>query len=141
MSNHQITNGREEACKTYIEQTKLLVTLSSVFIIPPAALTAIMKTPGNWQFLVAELCFVASVLAGYFVFASIAGGQHKNIFDVYRLATRILSGLQIVLFLAGLIFFVVMIWYGTPVGNSSQSKSQPTCKYLSCSWTGGDRSD
>ena len=34
----QPTDGKKDACSTYIEQTKLLVTLASVFVVAPAAL-------------------------------------------------------------------------------------------------------
>ena len=29
--------GKKDACNTYVEQTKLLVTLASVFVVAPAA--------------------------------------------------------------------------------------------------------
>ena len=36
-------DGKKEACKTYIEQTKLLVTLASAFIFAPAVLIPLFK--------------------------------------------------------------------------------------------------
>jgi len=41
--NKQNLENRKEACKTYIEQTKLLVTLASVFLMAPAAFFSLMN--------------------------------------------------------------------------------------------------
>jgi len=38
-----VPEGKKEACKTYLEQTKLLVTLASAFLFAPAALIGILK--------------------------------------------------------------------------------------------------
>jgi hypothetical protein len=110
-------DGPKEACKTYIEQTKLLVTLASAFVVAPAAIVAlfvgkdhIRATSGVLsRFLWAEILFVSSVLAGYLVLATIAGNQQENRFDVYRPATRILSWLQILSYLAGLGMFICFL--------------------------------
>jgi hypothetical protein len=102
--------GKQEACKTYIEQTKLLVTLASAFLLAPAGLVAILK---DWTsvgiaseelfwFVAAEVLFVLSVLAGYFVLGSLAGSQDKNQFDVFRSATRVSSLLQFGLYVGGM---------------------------------------
>ena len=71
-----------ESQKTYMEQTKLLVTLSSSFIIAPPILVLVIKddviqlnTSQKWLFLVSESFFVLSVLSAYLVFSSISGGQ------------------------------------------------------------------
>lgn len=105
--------GRKEAVKTYVEQTELLVTLSSAFLFAPAGLIAILKdrTAAKlthdqlWWFVVAEFCFIFSVLAGYFVLASIAGSQDKGEFDVHRPATRWGSLAQFFSYLLGLVVF------------------------------------
>ncbi len=110
--NHE---GRSEACKTYIEQTKLLVTLASAFLIAPAVV--IVRTSGQavlqhrafWWFVSTEVCFVFSVLMGYFVLGSIAGSQDDGSFDVYRSATRGLSISQLISYLLGLVLFIVLI--------------------------------
>jgi hypothetical protein len=107
-------DGPKEACKTYIEQTKLLVTLASAFVVAPAAIAAFFvgkdTIPATAEMVLrllwAEGFFVGSVLTGYLILASIAGSQQANIFDVYRPATRILSWLQIGAYIIGLIFFV-----------------------------------
>jgi hypothetical protein len=100
--------NRIEACKTYIEQTKLLVTLASAFILAPAAVIALDPAklaavrPHLCLVLAAECEFVASVLAGYFVLATVAGSQSSGTFDVYRPATRVSSIVQIITYLLGL---------------------------------------
>jgi hypothetical protein len=108
--------GQKESVATYIEQTKLLVTLSSAFLLAPAGLLALMKDRSglpidNWQtlwFVAAELFFIASVLAGYVVLATIAGWQALGRFDIYRPATMRASLFQIFLYLAGLGVFIAL---------------------------------
>ena len=105
-----------EACKTYIEQTKLLVTLASAFIVAPAALVPYFSATARViglqvemavrPILYAEYSFVGSVLAGYVVLATIAGSQYLGNFNVHRLATRLFSLLQIATYLFGLYRFV-----------------------------------
>jgi hypothetical protein len=109
-----IDEGKKEAVKTYVEQTKLLVTLASAFLFAPPALVGILKdravahiTPAQFRWLVgAEVCFIVSVLAGYIVLATIAGWQHKGEFDVYRFATQFWSVVQFFAYLIGLIVFL-----------------------------------
>jgi hypothetical protein len=97
-----------EACKTYIEQTKLLVALASAFIVAPAAVVALDPSklsalrPFVDTIIVAEAALVASVLAGYFVLGIVAGSQHAGTFDVYRPATRFSSLVQLGAYLLGL---------------------------------------
>lgn len=106
-----VPEGKKEACKTYVEQTKLLVTLASAFIVAPAAALALVKQDSlpafasNYTFclfLWAEGLFVGSVLAGYVVLGAIAGSQDENKFDVYRKMVIFPSWLQIFLYLLGL---------------------------------------
>src|SRR5690349_5007306 len=110
-------NGKSEAVKTYVEQTKLLVTLASGFILAPAAAVSFFR-PSPAQpaahvsvrlFLVAEISLILSVIAGYAVLGSIAGSQHREEFNVYRPATRKLSLPQLALYVAGLTCFVYLI--------------------------------
>lgn len=108
------SDGQKEACKTYIEQTKLLVTLASAFLFAPVGLIAILKEKtivGLDQcslklFIIVEVLFVCSVLSGYIVLGSLAGSQHEGKFNVYRSATRWLSLFQFGLYIIGLILFV-----------------------------------
>ncbi len=68
-------------------------------------------------FLRAELAFIGSVLAGYFTIATIAGSQHRNDFNVYRPATRVISIIQIAAYLFGLwqfVQFLLIILKQTP---------------------------
>jgi hypothetical protein len=111
------SSGPQDACKTYVEQTKLLVALSSAFIVAPAAMVPLFHGEKALavtnqivrRFLIAEVLFVASVLAGYVVLATIAGFQHRGLYDVYRRATRIASICQIALYVVGLFFFVAFL--------------------------------
>src|SRR6266699_2566583 len=96
-------DARKEAVKTYVEQTKLLVTLSSAFVLAPAGVVAVFKdrvavglsTSQLAWFVIADILFIVSVLMGYVVLATIAGYQHLNRFDVHRPATRYSSLVQI----------------------------------------------
>ena len=111
------TNGKADALKTFVEQTKLLVTLASGFLIAPAAALPLFRQSDGKPplhvpikvFGMAEAALILSVVAGYAVLGSIAGSQHKGVFDVYRPATRVLSLIQLVLYLLGLSMFVVLI--------------------------------
>lgn len=115
MSENQ-NEGRKEAVKTYIEQTKLLVTLASAFLFAPAGLIAILKdrpaanlTSSQFRwFVIAEVFFIFSVLAGYIVLATIAGWQYLDKFDVYRPATRWWSLTQFFAYFGGLILFMIL---------------------------------
>jgi hypothetical protein len=110
-------DGPKEACKTYLEQTKLLVTLASAFVVAPAATIPLFVGKDRLQattamlscFLGAEMFFVFSVLSGYLVLGTIAGSQQANQFDVYRPATMFLSRAQIFCYLAGLGLFVAFL--------------------------------
>lgn len=110
------SDGKKEACKTYIEQTKLLVTLASAFLFAPAGLVAILKDraaanishAGIAWFIVIEALFIGSVVFGYIVLGSLAGSQDKGDFDVFRPATRVISLFQFVFYLGGISMFVVL---------------------------------
>lgn len=111
-----VGEGKKEASKTYLEQTKLLVTLASAFLFAPAGLFAIVKDRAAagltnvsiiW-FIILEGLFVGSVLTGYIAIGSLAGSQDAGDFNVYRTATRCFSLAQFVLYLAGLIVFIVL---------------------------------
>jgi hypothetical protein len=111
-----VDDGKKEAVKTYIEQTKLLVTLASAFLFAPAGLIAILKDRNQvgltdhqilW-FVVAEMLFIVSVFAGYVVLATIAGWQAIGKFDVYRPATKWSSLAQIIFYVLGLAIFMLL---------------------------------
>lgn len=111
-----VPDGKKEACKTYLEQTKLLVTLASAFLFAPAGLVTILKDKVasnityvqiGW-FIAVEICFIVSVLAGYVVLGSLAGSQDDNSFDVFRPATRLFSLLQFVAYVTGLALFIAL---------------------------------
>jgi hypothetical protein len=116
MNDNPCNDGPREAVKTYIEQTKLLVSLSSAFILAPAATLPFIGNTGTvplysrFLFLVwGEICFIASVLAGYVVLGTIAGSQHMNSFNVFRPATKWVSRFQILSYVAGLGLFLVFL--------------------------------
>jgi hypothetical protein len=109
--------GRIEAIKTFSEQTKILITLASGFVLAPPAVLSFLRRPDGkaapavpWgRFTCAEGLLLASICCGYLVLSTIAGYQHQGIYDVYRSATRVFSLLQIGLYLAGVILFLFMI--------------------------------
>lgn len=107
-----VANGKKDACKTFIEQTKLLVTLASAFLVAPAVLLGRGNEALGRElaiFLLAEVCFVLSVLLGYVVLGSIAGSQHSGKYNVYRKATRRLSMGQFTAYVLGMSAFVVLV--------------------------------
>jgi hypothetical protein len=114
MSETHVEDGRKEAVKTYIEQTKLLVALASAFVIAPAAFVALFKdrvaeglsSSLLFWFVVSDGLFITSVLAGYVVLGTIAGFQHLNQYNVYRPATKFASLAQIAAYLIGLAIFI-----------------------------------
>ena len=117
MCNPAIPEGKKEACKTYIEQTKLLVTLSSAFLFAPVGLFTLLKDKSSigvtgcilgWL-IVMEILFVLSVLFGYVVHGTIAGSQSDNSFNVFRPATMVFSLLQLGSYLFGMMIFVFLI--------------------------------
>jgi hypothetical protein len=136
MSSGTVLENKKEACNTYIEQTKLLVTLASAFLVAPLAGLALVKGAEKFVltdkqlmiFIVAESCFILSVLAAYVVLATIAGSQDKGTFDVYRLATRISSGVQLGMYLFGLIalgyLFVTLTTTNPTPGQPDPSPAQ-----------------
>lgn len=109
-----ISDSKKEACKTYIEQTKLLVTLASAFLFAPVALIGRLKDKSAigltnsqfYLFIAADVSFIFSVLAGYIVLATLTGSQDSGEFNVYRAATRCFSLIQIASYLLGLIVFI-----------------------------------
>jgi hypothetical protein len=114
MADSSALDGAKEAVKTYIEQTKLLVTLSSAFVLAPPGAVAVFKdwtTIGlsrrllTW-FLVADGLFIFSILMGYAVLGTLAGYQHLNQFNVHRPATRWCSLLQFFAYFIGLAVFI-----------------------------------
>jgi len=108
--------GKKEACKTYIEQTKLLVTLASAFLIAPPAFVTVLKEKHDagirasfttWL-LTIEVFFVLSILLGYAVLGCLAGSQDDDSFNVYRPATRFFSLAQFLSYVFGISAFVVL---------------------------------
>ena len=110
-------DGRADALKTFVEQTKLLVTLASGFIVAPAAAVSLVRSSQRIPpvhlslslFFSAEILLILSVVMGYVVLGSIAGSQFSGDFNVYRPATRLFSVLQLLLYLGGLCCFVFLI--------------------------------
>lgn len=101
---------RKDACKTYIEQTKLLVALSSAFVLAPVAIIgylrndkglSILSSAEMLHLMLAEGAFVFSILLGYVALGALAGTQNSGEFNVYRRAVRAASIIQFVLYLTG----------------------------------------
>lgn len=113
LTTEQIEN-RKEACKTFVEQTKLLTSLASAFIVAPAAVQAFIQLKINSQIIFAEVAFILSVLSSYVVLGAIAGSQHDGQFNVYRPAVKWSALFQFFAYVIGLVLFVLWL--------SSQSK-------------------
>lgn len=109
-------NPKNDACKTYLEQTKLLVTLASAFIIAPAVFLEKIDL-FNCLSICMEICFILSVFTGYVVFGTISGTQYKNEFNVYNKGTTWFSRIQITFFILGLILLII---------NFTSTSSRPT---------------
>lgn len=111
--------GKIEALKTYIEQTKLLVTLASGFVLAPPAVLTVLRTPDGKmlkflpvrRFCLAEGFLIGSIFAGYVVLGTIAGYQHHGNYNVHRTATRVSSLIQVTLYLAGVVAFLSMTMF------------------------------
>jgi ABC-type antimicrobial peptide transport system permease subunit len=121
--------NQKKACDTYVEQTKLLFTLASAFIIGPAILELLGKTDYPSLFILCEICFVLSAVMGYVVLGTIAGSQNDGSHDVFRPATMGFSITQFGLYLAGIILFVIMISHG----QSTQIIETKCCPCCHCS--------
>jgi hypothetical protein len=104
--------GEKAAVNTYIEQTKLLVTLASALIVVPTLVENKFPSGSAVPICMSVGSAVTSVLAGYVVLATISGYQHLGRFDVHRPATRVSSIVQIVAYLVGMIFTASLIANG-----------------------------
>ena len=112
-----VPEGKKEACKTYIEQTKLLVALASVFLVAPVVFLTATRPPAGETvggvaialLIVSELSFILSVLFGYVVLGSVAGSQESGEFNIYRPATRTFSLLELGAYLLGLALFIALV--------------------------------
>lgn len=118
--------NRVESSKTYLEQTKLLVTLSSAFLLPPAFVYTVLKTSSLSLAIITECCFAISATCGYVVFGSIAGSQRAGTYDVYRRATRTFSLIQFSFYLIGIVMFVAMV---LNIGHVTRTQVQQPAPY------------
>jgi len=133
-------DDHKEACKTFLDQTKQLITLASAFLFAPAGFVALVKDTAALQhtdkialFIAAESCFILSVIFGYVTMGTIAGTQHDGSNDVYRAATRGFSLAQFGTYVIGLVVFGVLalqFWFapqhGAPVpGLDAESANAP----------------
>jgi hypothetical protein len=113
MTNGASGEGKKEAVKTYVDQTKLLVTLASAFLFAPAGLVGILKDKAAVSLSSPQLCtlliiqglFIFSVIAGYVVLGTIVGSLDEDRYDVYRPATMWFSRLQVFSYAVGLVVF------------------------------------
>jgi len=115
MQDPGFDNGRE-ACRTYVGQTKLLVTLASVFVIASPVLAGYIRTSHPTAFstynavamVVAELLFISSVLCGHVVLGSIVRSQQAGAYDILGPVTRVFSAGQFACYAVGLLCLFVM---------------------------------
>ena len=109
--------GRQDACKTFLDQTKQLITLASAFLFAPAAIvtwgtslnSAKLSSVIPW-FVAAEACFVLSVILGYITIGTIAGTQNDGTYNVFRVATRGFSLAQFLFYLLGIVIFGILMF-------------------------------
>lgn len=114
---NETQSGKFEALKTFMEQTKLLVSLASGFVLAPPAVISFLRRPDGksppalpWgRFLWAEALLISSILAGFVVLGTVAGSQYDGSFDVYRPASRAFSICQFALYILGIAVFLYMI--------------------------------
>lgn len=99
------SEGRKAACSTFAEQTKLLMSLASGFILAPPVVTSFLKLQITWHVVTAEVLFVLSVLASYVVLGALAGTQYKGEFNVYRPAVMVTGWAQLLSYVVGLALF------------------------------------
>jgi hypothetical protein len=123
--------NKKEACKSYLEQTKLLTTLASAFIIAPVAFFTDLQNVNLSSLITMELFFVGSVLCGYIVFGTISGTQNSGEYNVYRPATRLSSILQLAFYITGLILLISTISSSFQKNKESKEKL-PIVKCCSC---------
>lgn len=106
---HPIINreksDKQEACKTFIEQTKLLTSLASAFIIAPAVVKGFTELVLNRKVFVAETAFVISVVAGYTALGAISGTQFRGEYNVHRPAVKWSGLIQFCAYLLGIVLF------------------------------------
>lgn len=109
--------GRQDACKTFLDQTKQLITLASAFLFAPAAIVTWGKALDSAKlslvipwFVGAEACFVLSVILGYITIGTIAGTQNDGTYNVFRVATRGFSIAQFFFYLLGIVVFGVLMF-------------------------------
>jgi len=100
-----IAEHRKVACQTFVEQTKLLMSLASAFIVAPPIVQSLASADLNWQFFLAELLFVTSVLSSYLTLGALTGTQHAGEYDVYRPAVMWCGRVQFFTYLCGLMLF------------------------------------
>ena len=109
-------SGKQDACKTFLDQTKQLITLASAFLFAPAATFTFFKDANSvgigsllgW-FIAAEFFLVASVIAGYVTIGAIAGTQNSGEYDVFRPALRKWALVQFGSYVIGVILFAVLL--------------------------------
>jgi hypothetical protein len=109
--------GRQDACRTFLDQTKQLITLASAFLFAPAAIvtwgkaleSAKLSSVMPW-FVGAETCFVLSVILGYVTIGTIAGTQNDGTYNVFRVATRGFSIAQFLFYLLGIVIFGMLMF-------------------------------
>jgi hypothetical protein len=108
--------GKQDACKTFLEQTKQLISLASAFLFAPAAVftwskdVSAAKLASGVPWLIAiESFFVLSVILGYVTIGTIAGTQNDGSYNVYRPAMREFALAQFIAYVIGLCVFGVFI--------------------------------
>ncbi|MEM1448705.1 MAG: hypothetical protein AAF726_11440 [Planctomycetota bacterium] len=97
--------GPKAACETFIQQTKLLTSLASAFVVAPVLVKPDSIEVTGWL-LAAEIALLVSLLAGYVTLAAVAGTQHKGKFNVYAPTIRVFAHAQFFPYVIGVALFL-----------------------------------
>jgi hypothetical protein len=101
--------NRVEACKTLLEQIKLLVALASAFLLAPAVFYEKLNLV-HWTVIFMEGLFVVSVMSGYAATGALAGTQEDGQYNIYRPFLRTLSLLQLGFYIGGMVCLFVSLY-------------------------------
>ncbi|GGH61964.1 hypothetical protein HNQ91_001171 [Filimonas zeae] len=124
-------DDKKESSKTYLEQTKLLTTLASTFIVAPAILFKEMANLSIGWVVTMEVSFIFSVIFGYVVAGSLAGTQYEGKYNIYRRAAMWGSLTQLGLYLIGLgILVSLFLQQGAAKGKTTAINKRDTVYVL-----------
>jgi hypothetical protein len=102
-----------DSVETYKDLTKLLISLATGTMVLAPTLLTLWKTGrimALWSLCISSGFLVGSVICGICVLSTLAGSQHANEYNIDYPLTRLFSIPQWIIFIAGLIFFMVFVF-------------------------------